>query len=81
MEDFSLLRSATFKWQQSQARELKVWVHLVTLEGNSQRLPARLQVRTGATTREIGADDFNAHMLFPLDPQSNLPCEVQIEFS
>lgn len=81
LEDFSLLRSATFQLQPNHARELKVWVHLVTLEGNSQRLPARLQVRTGAATREVEADDFNAQMLFPLDPQSNSLCQVQIEFS
>ncbi|HEX7587820.1 MAG TPA: hypothetical protein VF478_05850, partial [Anaerolineae bacterium] len=77
----SFLRSATFDLQLPRARELKVWLHVITREGNSQRLSARVQVRSGVATREIAADDLDSPMLFSLDPRNATLCQVQIAFA
>ena len=81
LADFPQLRSATFELPLLRARELKVWLHIVTREGNSQRLSAHVKVRTGDATREIAADDLDSPMLFPLDPRNASLCQVEIAFS
>jgi hypothetical protein len=81
LADFSLLRSATFELPLNRARELKVWLHVVTRQGNSQRLSASVLVRTGAATRRVDVDDLASPMVFPLDPRNASLCQVQIAFS
>jgi amino acid permease len=44
---FSLLRQATFQWPELRIRELKVWVHRITPEGDSADLPVALHVQHG----------------------------------
>jgi amino acid permease len=81
LENFSLLRSATFELPLHRARELKVWLHVVTRQGHSQRLFAHVQVRNGTATRQVAVDDLDSPMLFPLDPSNASLCQVQIAFS
>ena len=81
VEDFSRLRSATFQLELKRARELKVWLHQVTPQGNSQALPARVQVRSVSQTRSFELDHSNAQVLVPLGAQDGSPVQLQIEFS
>jgi len=41
------LREAVFELPPSQARELKVWVHQITPEGESERVPAVVEISSG----------------------------------
>jgi amino acid permease len=50
---FAALRYATFQLPATDARELKVWAHQITPEGNSEGLPARLQVHCGGEKKEF----------------------------
>jgi hypothetical protein len=81
VEEFSRLRSATFQLQLRRARELKVWAHLVTHEGSSRKIHARLHLRAGAETRQIEPDAFGGQIILPLDPLSDSPLQLQIDFS
>jgi len=81
VEDFSQLRSATFQLQLRRARELKVWVHLITHEGSSRRIHARLHLSAGAETRQIEPDVFGGQMILPLDSLPDAPLQLQIDFS
>ncbi len=45
------LRSAVFHLPATRAHELKVWVHQITAEGDSEALSARLEVGCGAGRR------------------------------
>ena len=69
------LLSATFELPATTARELKVWAHRITPEGDSEALPARLEVRCGATTthRELSSSGGMA-----LLPRNGTPCQVHI---
>jgi hypothetical protein len=45
--EVSALRQAVFELPPSQARELKVWVHQITPEGESERVPAVVEISSG----------------------------------
>jgi amino acid permease len=45
---FDGLREASFAWDATEARELKVWVHRVGATGESEGLPAEIAVEAGA---------------------------------
>jgi hypothetical protein len=81
LEDFSRLRSAAFQLQPKRARELKVWLHQVTPQGNSQGLPARLRVRADARTQSFELDHSDGHVLVPLGAPNDSLIELQIDFS
>lgn len=49
---FGTLHSASFELPATPARELKVWVHEVTAEGDSRTLPAVVQVRSPSVSSE-----------------------------
>jgi hypothetical protein len=49
----SSLRYAIFQIPAEQAQELKVWAHKITPEGNSEGLPALLEVRCGDETTQF----------------------------
>lgn len=48
VSSFSSLRSATFRLPAAQAKELKVWAHRVTPEGDSEGLPALVEIHSGS---------------------------------
>jgi hypothetical protein len=49
--EFGALRGARIRLPAAAARELKVWVHRTTAEGDSQGLPARLELDGSSETR------------------------------
>ena len=81
LENFSRLRSATFQLQLNRAHELKVWLHQVTPQGNSQGLPARVRVRSDSQTQSFELDHSDAQVLMPLTAPNGSPVQLQIEFS
>lgn len=64
---FSALRYATFQLPATQARELKVWAHQITPEGNSEGLPARLQVHCGGEKKEFDLKLSGGQVVLPLN--------------
>ena len=64
---FSSLRYANFQLPATQSRELKVWVHKVTLEGDSEGLPARLEVHCGGEEKEFDLKLSGGQVVLPLD--------------
>jgi hypothetical protein len=76
--EFAHLHSATFRLAQTRARELKAWVHQVMLDGESEALPARLEIRSGRFDQKRDLRRFDGQVLVPLD---GCECEVQITFS
>jgi hypothetical protein len=68
--DFAQLRGATFHLPASGARELKVWVHRVTPEGNSERLPAQIQVSDAQTMRTFDLQSQSGYIVLPIHAQS-----------
>lgn len=63
---FSTLRYATFHLPATVARELKVWVHRVTLEGGSEDLPALVEVHCGNKTRRFDLKLSGGQVVLPL---------------
>ncbi len=70
---FDDLRSADFSLTTEGARELKVWVHQVTPEGNSEGVNARLQVIHGDKQERL---DLNGQVIIPAESGAG---EVRIE--
>jgi len=64
---FSALRYAAFQLPATDARELKVWAHQITPEGNSEGLPARLQVDWGGEKKEFDLKLSAGQVVLPLD--------------
>ncbi len=81
LEDFPRLRSATFLLRLKRAHELKVWLHQVTPQGNSQGLPARIQVHSDSQTLSFELDQSDAQVLMPLAASNGSPVQLQVEFS
>jgi amino acid permease len=73
----SALRSATFSLAAVRARELKVWVHRVTPEGESEGLPALLEVHDGDDIRRFDLALFGGQIVLPLRGDD---CRLTIRF-
>lgn len=63
---FPELRYAIFQLSLTQAQELMIWVHRVTPEGQSENLPALLQVYVGNKNREFHLDGGSEQRVIPL---------------
>ena len=63
---FSDLCSLKFQVSMVQARELLIWVHRVTPEGQSESLPASLKVTSGNEIRDVQVDGARQQLLLPL---------------
>ncbi|MFL5655658.1 MAG: hypothetical protein ACJ8CB_15955 [Ktedonobacteraceae bacterium] len=63
---FSNLCSLKFQVPIVQARELLIWVHRVTPEGQSESLPARLKVTSGKEIRDVQVDGARQQLVLPL---------------
>jgi amino acid permease len=75
----SALRQAIFEIPVGRARELKVWAHQITREGQSQRLPALVEVTSGGeSTRQFDLRDAGEQVLLPLRSGE---CTVQISMT
>jgi hypothetical protein len=64
--DFHDLRSATFHLLGIEAQELRVWLHRVTPQGQSEHLPALVKVSSGKDTREFHVDGARNQFVLPL---------------
>ena len=55
----------------TKAQELKVWLHGVTLDGQSENLPALVKVSWGKEIREFNVDGAEKQFVFPLRDVTN----------
>jgi hypothetical protein len=74
---FSALRRATIELPEARVRDLKVWVHRVTLEGISEGLAAELEVRCGDETRQLDLGLSGGQVVLPY---TGVPAQVVITF-
>jgi hypothetical protein len=74
--NFDRLQAASFSLPASAARQLKVWVHRITPEGNSVGLPARVTVHSGTTQASFDLALSGGQILTALADAS---CRVEIE--
>ena len=72
------LRSAAMHLIDAQARELKVWLHKVTREGNSEGLPAQVEVRCGDEVQRSALNLADGQVVLPL---SGEPEQLRITLS
>jgi len=63
---FSGLYSAKFHLTGTRAQELRVWLHRVTSDGQSEHLPALVKVSSGKAIREFHVDGVGKQFVFPL---------------
>jgi hypothetical protein len=64
--DFHDLRSATFHLLGIEAQELRIWLHRVTPQGQSEHLPALVKVSSGKDSREFHVDGTRNQFVLPL---------------
>jgi hypothetical protein len=72
---FSSLRRATFWPEISAATQLKVWVHKITSEGDSEGIAGTLRVRQGDKTTEFDLKLSKGQVVLPVAPGT---CQVDI---
>jgi hypothetical protein len=63
---FSSLRSAAFRLPATQAKELKVWAHRITPDGDSEGLPGLLEVHLANETRRFDLKLSGGQVVLPL---------------
>jgi len=64
--EFSGLRSAKFHLTGTKAQELRVWLHRVTPDGQSENLPALVKVSSGEEVREFQIDVAGKQFVLPM---------------
>ena len=64
--DFTELCSAKFHVPGTKAQELRVWLHRVTPQGQSEHLPALVKVSSGKDIQEFHTDGAGKHLVFRL---------------
>lgn len=74
---FSALRGATFHLPATQTKELKVWAHRVTPDGNSEGLPVLLEAHCGTETKRFDLKLTGGQVVMPFDGRA---CRVEITF-
>jgi len=62
----SKLRYATFHLPAMEARELKVWAHKVTPDGNSQGLPALVEFHCGSEIKQFDLKLSGGQIVLPV---------------
>jgi hypothetical protein len=75
LADFARLRGAMFDIPETGSAELKVWVHRVTPTGESQGVPATLEVRDGGEARRFDLGASGGQVVVPF---SGKACELVI---
>lgn len=76
VQPFANLRSVTCEMLQSNARELKVWVHRTTREAESVALPVRVALQSNGET--INCELANRQAVLPI-PDHNWQLEIEFE--
>ena len=72
---FSSLRHVALQLPAGPARELKVWAHQITLDGESRPVPALLDVSCGQETRRLDLSARGGEALVPL---TSAACRLRI---
>jgi hypothetical protein len=67
---FELLTSIQFCLPTTRAKELKVWAHRVTPEGDSESLPALVEVRGGDGVRHFDLSLLGGQVLIPMTAEA-----------
>jgi hypothetical protein len=75
---FASLRRAVFQLPDTGASELKVWVHRITPEGDSEGLPARVAVHRGDTQGTVELGLSGGQVVSPLTGEA---CRLEIALS
>jgi hypothetical protein len=78
LPNFSALRSAKFQLPATPARELKVWLHQLTPEGDSEALPASVEIQCGNQKQEFDLSSANGQVLLPINGET---CQVEVTFA
>jgi hypothetical protein len=78
IQAFSELRSATFRIPATSGAELKVWAHRVSPTGDSEGLPAQLEVRDGGDAKRFDLGLSGGQVVLPFTGKAS---EVVITFS
>ncbi len=66
ISDFAGLQIAVFQWPATSATQLKLWVHRLTQEGNSEGLPIQLVMQDGADKQTFDLDRADGPVILPL---------------
>jgi len=75
ISSFSSLRCITLQLPASQSRELKVWAHMITTEGDSESLPGILHVNSDSGNTEFDLALSDGEVLIPFNGE---PCRLTI---
>ena len=75
--NFKTLCSIKVQLPATPARELKVWLHQLTAEGESEGLPASLAIEWGDQKQELDLSSVNGQLVLPF---SGAACRIEIEF-
>jgi hypothetical protein len=73
--DFTALRCAHVDLPAMQVQELKVWVHTITPEGDSESLPALLTVSCDHKKKEYDLRLFGGHVVLPVTTEA---CHLEL---
>ena len=74
---FSELRSATFRIPAGAGAELKMWTHRVTPAGDSEALPALLEVHDGGEAKRFDLGLSGGEVVVPITGRAS---EIVITF-
>jgi hypothetical protein len=72
---FNKLRAITFHLPAMKARELKVWAHKVTPDGNSEALTALVEFHCGSEIKQVDLKLSGGQVVFPVVGD---PCRVRL---
>jgi hypothetical protein len=75
--NFTGLCSVTFQLPATPARELKIWLHQLTPEGDSEGLPARVEIQWDSQKQEIDLSSANGQVVLPFNGEV---CRIEIGF-
>jgi hypothetical protein len=74
---FEALCSVTFQLPATLAKELKIWLHRLTPEGDSEGLPARVEVLWDGQKQEFELSSANGQAVLPFSGEA---CRIEIGF-
>jgi len=74
---FTALQTAAFELPTDDARELNVWIHRITADGDSEGLPAVVDVGDGHGTQRLDLTRSDGHVLLPIEGSA---CQLTVTF-
>lgn len=77
ISNFSALQSVRFQLVATPARELKIWLHQLTPEGNSEGLRASVEIHWGDQQQKFDLSSANGQVVLPFSGEA---CCIEIGF-